>query len=155
MFIIETSTGTKHEVEIKHVESSDFKNIGKKRYYFDWNVERHYELFKLSLVKSNDILGLLSIEKFHDEWRIHIRLLTVSKENKGTEKAYDRIAGNLIMFASRLAVQDFAELACVSLRPKSDIAQHYIEKYKMKSTGLTLSIEAPEIFHLINEYNHD
>lgn len=26
---------------------------------------------------------------------------------------------------------------------------------KMNSTGLTLSIEAPDIFHLINEYDHE
>ncbi len=55
----------------------------------------------------------------------------------------------------KLAVADYAELACVSLRPKSQIAQYDIDNYKMNSTGLTLSIETPEILNLINIYAHD
>ncbi|MFC3414838.1 hypothetical protein [Algoriphagus hitonicola] len=58
-------------------------------------------------------------------------------------------------FASKIAVREFGELACVSLRPKSQIIQHYIEKYMMRITGKTLSIEVPEIIDLINKYDND
>lgn len=155
MHIVEISTGSKHQVEIAPVEDVDFKALKKVRYFFDWGVERKFEIYKLRIVGSSDILGLISLERIPEEWRVHIRLLTVSGENRGKGKNYDRIAGNLIAYAAKLAVSDYGELACVSLRPKSQIAQHYIAKYNMMLTGITLSIEVPEILNLINRYDHD
>ena len=70
-------------------------------------------------------------------------------------KKFDDIAGNLIAFTAKIAVREYAEFACVSLKPKSQIAQHYIDKYNMTLTGLTLSIMVPEIIDLINLYDHD
>ncbi len=155
MIIVEISTGKKYPVEIIPVESADFKILGKERYFFDWSIERNQEVYKLRKIGSSDILGLVSVERIPNEWRIHIRLLTVSKENKGNGKKYDRIAGNLIVHAAKIAVMAFGEFACVSLRPKSQIAQHYIDKYSMNVTGMTLSLEVPEILNLINLYDHD
>jgi len=57
--------------------------------------------------------------------------------------------------AAKLAVKDYGELACLSLRPKTQIAEHYIRKYGMIVTGLTLSIEVPDILTLINTYDHE
>jgi len=155
MEIVETSTRNKHSVDIKPVKLNEFKTIRKNRYFFDWKIEQNQEVYKLTIKGSNDILGLISIERITQEWRIHIRLLTVSKENKGKEKQYDKIAGNLIAFVAKIAIREFGELACVSLRPKSQIAQHYIDKYNMNITGMTLSIEVPEILDLINSYDND
>ena len=155
MKIVDTSTGKAYPAEILPVESADFKSLGKDRYFFDWRIERNQEVYKLRIVGSSYILGLVSLERIPNEWRIHIRLLTVSKENKGNEKKFDKIAGNLITHAAKIAVVEFGELACVSLRPKSQIAQHYINKYSMNVTGMTLSLEVPEILNLINLYDHD
>jgi hypothetical protein len=155
MIIVETKTGNAHKVVVKPVERSDFKNLNKSRYFFDWKKEKGQELYKLCLTGSNDILGLVSIERIPEEWRLHIRLLTVSKENKGNGKQYDNIAGNLITHISKIAIMEYAELACVSLKPKEAIAQHYIDKYGMNVTGKTLSIELLEIFALINKYDHE
>lgn len=155
MKIVDTSTGKEYPVEILSVESDDFKSLGKVRYFFNWKIERDQEIYKLQMTGSSDILGLVSLERIPNEWRIHIRLLTVSKENKGNGKKYDKIAGNLITHVAKIAVLEFGELACVSLKPKSQIAQHYIDKYNMNVTGITLSIEVPEILDLINLYDHD
>ncbi|MGM0582135.1 MAG: N-acetyltransferase [Bacteroidota bacterium] len=155
MHIVETSTAKKHKVEIIHVKDSDYKNLGKDRYFFDWKTEREYDIYKLQIQGFNDILGLISIEDIPSEWRVHIRLLTVSRENRGKDKKYERIAGNLIAHAAKIAVKKYAELACVSLRPKPQIANYYITKYNMTPTGLTLSIEVPEILNLLNLYYHD
>jgi len=155
MKIIDTSNGKEYPIEILPVESEDFKSLGKVRYFFDWRIERNQEVYKLHMTGSSDILGLVSLERIPNEWRIHIRLLTVSKENKGNGKKYDKIAGNLITHVAKIAVLEFGELACVSLKPKSQIARHYIDKYNMKVTGMTLSIEMPEILDLINLYDHD
>ncbi len=155
MTIVETSTGREFNVEILRAESHDFKSLGKNRYFFDWSIEKNQEVYKLCKEASSDILGLISLERIPNEWRMHIRLLTVSKENKGNGKEYDKIAGNLITHAAKIAIVEFGELACVSLRPKSQIAQHYIDKYNMNVTGITLSLEVPEILTLINNYDHE
>ena len=155
MKITDTSTGKEYPAEILPVESEDFKSLGKVRYFFDWRIEQNQEVYKLQITGSSDILGLVSLERITNEWRIHIRLLTVSKENKGIGKKYDKIAGNLITHVAKIAVAEFGELACVSLKPKSEIAQHYIDKYNMNVTGITLSIEVPEILDLINLYDND
>ena len=155
MKIVDTSTGKEYPVEILPVESEDFKSLRKARYFFDWRIERNQEVYKLQMTGSSDILGLVSLERIPSEWRIHIRLLTVSKENKGNGKKYDKIAGNLITHVAKIAILEFGELACVSLKPKSQIARHYIDKYNMNITGMTLSTEVPEILDLINLYDHD
>ena len=155
MIIVETIHKTKHKVQITLVNESDFKAITKKRYFFDWKLETKFELYKLSIVGENDILGLISFENIPDELRFHIRLLTVSKENVGEIKMYENIASNLITFVSKLAVKEYAEFACVSLKPKGSIAQHYINKYGMQITGATLSVEILEIMNLINKYDDE
>lgn len=155
MNVIETSSGKSHTVEINPVEDDDYKTLRKSRFFFDWKEEKAHEVYKLQLSGTSEILGLISLENIPEEWRVHIRLLTVSKGNRGKEKQFDRIAGNLIAYAARIAIKEYAEYACVSLRPKSHVAQHYIDKYNMKLTGMTLSIEVPEILDLINHYDHE
>lgn len=155
MIIIDTSTGEKHLVDILPLEIDEFKILRIDRYFFDWKIEKNQEVYKLQIIGSSDILGLISIERIPEEWRIHVRLLTVSKENKGNDEKYDKIAGNLIAYVAKIAIREFGELACVSLRPKSQIARQYIDKYKMNITGMTLSIEVPEIINLINLYDYD
>lgn len=155
MIVVEVLTGKIYKAEVMPVENTDYKLLSKARYFFDWKEERSEEVYKLVLKGHKDILGLVSIERIPSEWRIHIRLLTVSIENKGNGKVFENIAGNLIAHVAKIAVVDFGELACVSLRPKSLITQHYIEKYSMNITGMTLSLEVPEIVTLINKYDHD
>jgi hypothetical protein len=155
MNIVEVLTGKIYAIEVLPVESSDYKLLSKTRYSFNWKEEKTQEIYKLVIKGQHEILGLVSIERIPSEWRIHIRLLTVSVENKGEEKVFEKIAGNLIAFVSKIALADYGELACVSLRPKSSIAQHYITKYNMNITGLTLSLEVPEIIDLINQYDHE
>lgn len=155
MIIKEVSTGNKLQIEIIPVEISDFDIIKKNRFFFDWKQEKDYELFKLRIIGTNDILGLISFEKISDEWRVHVRLLSVSIENMGRNKKYDGIVGNLLAFVSKIAIKEFAELACVSLRPKTQLVKHYVEMYKMNITGITLSLEVPEILDLIKKYDHD
>ena len=154
MHVVEVATGRVLDVEVLSVESSDYSRITKSRYFFNWKKEREEEVYKLQIVGSNDILGLISIERIPDEWRIHVRLLTVSIENKGKNRIYERIIGNLLTFVGKIAIREYAELACVSLKPKSRIAQHYVDKYHMNITGMTLSIELREILRLIAEYDH-
>lgn len=155
MNIVEVLTGNICPIEVLPVTNTDFTLISKARYFFDWKEEKKEEVYKLVLKGQKDILGLVSIERIPSEWRIHIRLLTVSVENKGKEKEFDKITGNLIAYVAKIALADFGQMACISLRPKSSIAKHYMTKYNMNMTGMTLSLEVPEIVNLINKYDHD
>jgi hypothetical protein len=155
MYIVGKSTGKRHDAIIDLVEAEDYKILTKRRYFFNWAEEADQEVYKIKIVGSSDILGLVSVERIPKEWRIHIRLLTVSKENKGSGKTFENIAGNLITFVTKLAVKEFGELACVSLKPKGAIVQHYVDKFGMNKTGQTLSVEITEILDLINTYDYE
>jgi hypothetical protein len=152
MHVIEIFTGFHFPVDIVPVQQTEYKTIDTERYFFNWAEEQTYEVYKLVLLEFSEPLGLISFERISTEWRIHIRLLTVSKENVGKSKKYDEVAGNLIAFVAKLAVLEYGELACVSLKPKTAIAKHYVHKYKMNITGTTVSLEVPEILDLIKNY---
>lgn len=155
MYIIELSSRKHFNVEILQVDSDDLKSITASKYFFNWKLEKEFEIFKLNTIDNPEILGLVSIERIPEEWRIHIRLLTVSTDNKGKHKKYDRIVGNLLTFVAKYAIKEYAELACVSLKPKGAIAKHYIDTYGMNVTGASLSIELTEILSLIEKYDND
>jgi hypothetical protein len=155
MFVLEVETGREVEVVVEPVERNDFQRITKKRYFFNWKEEKGQELYKISRVDNLDILGLVSFERIPSEWRIHIRLLSVSTENKGADKEFERVVGNLLTFIARESLKDFGEMCCVSLIPKSRLAPHYIEKYGMHRTGMTLSVELPEILNLLTRYGYE
>jgi len=155
MTIVEKETGNAHRAEISRVSDYELTSLSRERYFFDWTTEQRNEVYKLHKTTSSEALGLISINRIQSEWRIHIRLLTVSKENKGNNKIFDRIAGNLIAYISKLALRDYGELACVSLKPKSKLIEHYITTYHMAARGNLLSLEVPEILNLVNEYDDE
>jgi hypothetical protein len=155
MNVVERLTGKVCQVEVVPVESADYKSLSKAKYFFNWKTEKNEEVYKLVIKGQKEILGLISVERISLECRIHIRLLTVSRENQGSAGLFKHIAGNLIAHVAKIAVAEFAEFACVSLIPKSALAQHYINKYKMNVTGMTLSLEVPQILNLISQYDHE
>jgi len=86
MNVIDIISGEKLYVEIKPIADGDYKVLSKSRFFFDWKAEQEFEVYKMQIIETNKIIGLISLEKILDEWRVHIRLLTVSKENRGKEK---------------------------------------------------------------------
>lgn len=86
------------------------------------------------------------------EKRIEIKLLASSVENIGKGKIYEGIAGCLIAFACRLAVDKYGAEACVSLVPKTELIKHYMQKYHMLHAGWQLYLEGKELNKLLKEY---
>jgi hypothetical protein len=86
---------------------------------------------------------------------MEIILLAASKENRGKVKKYDGIAENLIAFACREAVKLFAENACVSLYPKTELKKHYIEKYGMLNAGKQLYLEGLSLYRLLRKTEYE
>ncbi len=75
--------------------------------------------------------------------------------NRGSNKVYKHIAGNLIAFAGIQAIKEFAEMACVSLVPKTELIEHYMTKYSMLQAGRSLFLDGKELQQLIAKYDHE
>ena len=152
MFITECKTGLKTEVYIEPVTPKELRGIIKtKRFRFDWKREIEHEVFKLGITKTGLIIGLLSLVYFADERWIKINLLESSVENVGKDKEYDRIAGCLIAFACSLSFMKGYD-GVVALKPKTELAAHYIRKYHFEIGGMHLYTELRNSESLITEY---
>ncbi|WP_113617075.1 N-acetyltransferase [Chitinophaga flava] len=131
----------------------EVKSLPKGRFYFNWKVlEESSTIYKLQLSGEEDILGLVALIHFPEESRIEIKLITSSRENIGKKKKYDGIVGCLIGFACQLSLEKYGEFACVSLVPKTEIRQHYIEKYGMLDAGWQLFLDGGRLLNIVKKY---
>jgi hypothetical protein len=153
MDITEVSGQNAIPVIVQRVEPSDFKAITKKQFFFRWDqLKGEADIYKLTFEDSPVILGLMALIDVPAEYRIEIKLLTVSKEKRGRGKQFEGIAGCLIAYAAKEAVEKYRRLACVSLKPKTELRQHYINKYGMQPGGEQVYLESQELRDLINIY---
>jgi len=156
MEVIEVASGLRKTVIISVADDEDFKMLTKKRYSFTWKSFKHKAtIYKLRIEGADDILGVMGLINVQDEKRIEIKLLASSAENIGKNKLYDGIAGCLIAFACRLAVSEYGIEACVSLIPKTELANHYMKKYYMLNAGWQLYLEGSVLNKLLKEYFYE
>lgn len=153
MYIVECGNGKKHNIDIVRLNLNEFGSLSKTRYFFDWKTEKENEVYKLSIKGSQDILGLVSLIVDEKEKRIEINLLAVSKENRGKNKIYDRIAGNLIAWACRIGVKRFEKEACVSLISKTQLKNHYKVTYGMIDAGISLALIGQSLLKILETYD--
>ena len=137
---------------IEPVNTGDVKKLTRKNFLFNWSDFSETELWKIRTEDSKEILGVMSLTYYASEERIEINLIASKKDNVGTNKRYDRIAGCLIGWACRLAVKEYGSSACVSLKPKTKLAQHYQRKYGMKNAGQQLFLDGISLYSLIRQY---
>lgn len=149
MFVVEVKTGKTEKVRISQLNSSELLKLDS--FDFDWSKETKYEVYKLSLISNEQVLGLLSIKRVIEELRIEIRLLEISTQNVGKDKLYDRVAGILIAFACKESFKN-GFYGFVSLIPKTKLISHYKEKYGFEQFGRHLAIELQGSETLINRY---
>ncbi len=108
------SSDQKLPASIEQVVDADYKRITKRRYFFNWKLEKVRTVYKLTAKGETDILGLMSLAFFASEQRIEIKLLAVVAEHVRDDKGIDRIAGNLIAFAAHLAYKKYGAMAAQS-----------------------------------------
>lgn len=150
MYLIETKTNKRFEVIVDSVDEQDFKSITKSKFYFNWKEEKKHDVYKLLL--EDEIVGLMSCFDDERDKRIEIKLLSVSKENRGQNKRYERIAGTLIGYACREAMKRYGIEGCVSLVPKTQLKHHYIEQYGMIDAGRQVFLEGEQLLRMLKEY---
>ena len=96
-----TLTGEVFDTEIERVTSKDITQIKGSDWQFSWHKElkdKTKEVYRLTTVNNPTIIqGLLSIEDKRDH--IFMHLIESAKFNKGKNKAYFGIPGNLVAYA--------------------------------------------------------
>lgn len=155
MYVQNNHTGEKRKVRISLVSPGEITKINKtKRFDFNWNKEKLFKVYKLTIDDIDDPIGLFSLNERHEDYALEIRLLASSKENIGKMQKYNRIAGCLIAFACKEAFKAGFE-GFVCLKPKTLLEEYYIKKYGFQPTKLYLVSEARNSLKLIKEYDEE
>ncbi len=153
MYLINTKTGENVDAVIERVTEEEIRGINKNgRFGFDWKAEKEFEVYKIRLKESDEILGLMSLIDWPEELRIEIHLLESSKENVGSKsKLYGNIAGCLIAYACGTSFER-GYAGFISLVPKTKLRKYYISEYHMEEGGRSVFSDTENSMALIEKY---
>ena len=121
------TTGDNFQTEILLLDSNDLKSITKGNgWLFNWKVEFRMpdrDVYKLTIRDNNSIIqGLISLTEREDH--IYMHLIESSPFNRGKEKVYLGVPGNLVAFACKLSFHRGFE-GYLSFTSKSTLIDHY------------------------------
>jgi hypothetical protein len=148
-------TGDSFPTDILRIAPSDLKSITKKNgWQFDWKLELKQpekDVYKLTIVNNQSIIqGLISLEVKPDHVFMH--LLESAPFNKGKDKVYSGVPGNLVAFACKYSFQRGHE-GNVAFISKTQLVQHYIDILGATHFGGRLMIINTEAaLNLIHKY---
>jgi len=148
-------SGDSFQTEVSLVVKSDFKTITKKSgWQFDWKQElKHPErdVYKLSIINNQHIVqGLVSLEIKQDH--VYMHLVESAPFNKGKQKLYSGVPGNLVAFACKLSFQRGNE-GNVAFVSKTQLIDHYVKSLgAFHFGGRLMIIETGAAMKLINRY---
>jgi len=155
MNLIDGNTDGKLEGAIEKVTNKEFRKLkNNKNFTFDWNQESKYQVFKIRAVDLKEILGLISIIDYPNEFRIHINLIEASILYRGKEKSILNIPGCLIAFVCKLAFKKGYN-GFVSLIPKTQLIKYYQQNYGFLQFGTHMAIFEEDAELLIKKYLGD
>lgn len=148
-------TGDSFQTEVSILTHSDLKLLSdKKLWVFDWKAELKdpkKEVFKLTIVHNpNVIQGLISIEDKRDHVFMH--LVESAGFNKGKDKMYLGVPGNLVAYACKKAFQLGYE-GNIAFISKSKLIEHYENSLGAIHIGArTMIVHQTAALRLINKY---
>ncbi|WP_375580497.1 hypothetical protein ABWH96_05540 [Marivirga tractuosa] len=151
-------TGDSFPTDITLISTNDLKNITKKNgWLFDWKAEfsqKQREIYKLTIVNNPSIIqGLVSLEMKEDHVFLH--LIENAPFNKGKDKMYLGVAGNLVAFTCKVSFQRGHE-GNISFISKTQLINHYVKTLgALHFGGRVMIIETKTAIKLINRYFHD
>ena len=121
-----TLSGEVFDTEITRISKADLKVIKKSDWQFNWRLESrmpYNEVYKLTTANNPTIIhGLLSIEDKEDH--IFMHLIESAKFNKGKDKLYLGVPGNLVAFACKASVEK-GYGGYVAFDSKTVLIEHY------------------------------
>ena len=121
-------TGDSFRTEVILVTKEDIKAITKKNgWEFNWKYEFKQpdrDLYRLSIVGNPGIIqGLISLSVHEDH--VYMHLIESASFNKGRNKMYAGVPGNLVAYAAKLSFQRGGD-GYVSFVAKTKLIDHYI-----------------------------
>ena len=141
--------------EVLLLSKSDLKLITKKNGWL-FNRKKEFEstekeVYKLSILHNEHIAqGLISISIKPDH--IFLNLIESALFNRGENKLYEGVPGNLVAFACRLSFQRGQE-GFVAFHAKTQLVNHYEKSLKAIHYGNQLMIiETNAATELVNKY---
>ena len=148
-------TGDSFQTEVSRVTKNDLKVITKKNnWLFDWKQELKQperDIYKLTIVNNPNIIqGLVSLEVKSDH--VYMHLVESAPFNKGKNKMYSGVPGNLVAFACKLSFQRGHE-GNVSFISKTQLIEHYIKSLgAIHIGGRLMIIDTKSALKLVNKY---
>ena len=127
-------TGELFETDVSRIYSKDLKLIKSGEWSFDWRkevAEKDRQVYKLTTIQNPKIVhGLISLTDKGDH--IFMDLIESAKFNKGRNKQYLGVAGNLVAFGCKMSFE-LSYDGVVSFIAKTQLIEHY-----QKSLGAKL-----------------
>ena len=148
-------TGDSFPTLITLASINDIRGILKKKgWQFDWKYELKQpqrEVYKLTLPQNEMVIqGLISLEAKSDHLYMH--LIESAPFNKGKNKMYAGVPGNLVAFACRLSFQRGFD-GNVSFTSKTQLINHYTKTLgAVHVGGRIMIIETAASLKLIDRY---
>ena len=147
-----TVSGDVFSTEVFQLFAKDGKQIKKSDWLFNWqehlsNLER--QTYKL-VIKDNlkIIQGLVCLSDRRDH--IYMHLIESAKFNKGKQKIYSGVPGNLVAFACKLAFKNVYD-GYLAFDAKTVLIKHYQETlFGTHFKGTKMMIETPAASRLIS-----
>jgi hypothetical protein len=135
-------TGDSFLTEISSLLNTDLPQVSKKKkWLFDWKKELSFnekEVYKLTIQNNPGIIqGLISLKIETDH--VHIHLIESAPFNKGRNKIYLGVPGNLVAYACRLSFQRGYD-GFVAFHSKSNLISHYAKTLEAVHFGGQLMI---------------
>lgn len=153
--ITNSISGDSFPTEVSLLSKEDLKQVQMKNgWFFNWKEEHNLpdrEVYKLTIVNNANIVqGITSLTVSTDNVFLH--LIENAPFNKGKEKLYEGVAGNLVAFACRLSFQRGSD-GFVSFHSKTNLIDHYVKSLNAIHYGNQLMIINTEAaLRLVNKY---
>ncbi|MFN3997648.1 hypothetical protein [Algoriphagus sp.] len=148
-------SGDQFRTTLSLLSFEELKKVTKKSgWVFNWKNEfksQNREVFKLTIEDNPQIIqGIISLEEKEDHVFMH--LLENSPVNKGHEKMYIGVAGNLVAFACKISLERGHE-GNVAFISKTQLIEHYVNTLGAFHFGGRLMILNPSAaLNLVNKY---
>jgi hypothetical protein len=148
-------TGDSFSTDIVITDQNDFRSVTKKEgWLFDWKAEfkkPDRDVYKLTIVNNQTVIqGLISLSVKTDH--VYMHLIESAPFNKGKDKVYTGVPGNLVAFACKLSFQRGFE-GYLSFLSKTNLINHYEKTLGASHAGGNLMIiNTISALKLINKY---
>jgi hypothetical protein len=130
------------------------KEIKKKEWLFDWHKElkdKNNKVYKMTTVENKNIIqGLVSL--YVDEEFVFVNLVENAKFNRGKEKIYLGVGGNLFAYAC-LKSKELGFGGCISFLSKTSLFEYYNKSLgAIRTIGQRMAILEDDAQVLIKHY---